>query len=106
VTVSVLIWNVRRMPAEDGVESLVGDLFFVVEGADVSGYEGFDTVPESSRCLTERHCGAEPSGCSRVSAVVDAQRFLTDDSSALSRSGPVRCTRTGVVASSKEQTLG
>ncbi len=44
--------------AEDGVDALVGDVFFVVEGADVGGHEGFDAVPEPSRCFGERHPGA------------------------------------------------
>ena len=44
--------------SEDGVDALVGDVFFVVEGADVGGHEGFDAVPESSCGFGEGHSGA------------------------------------------------
>ena len=39
--------------SKDRVDSLVADLFFVVEGADVGGDECFDAVSESSRCFAE-----------------------------------------------------
>ncbi len=44
--------------SEDGVDALVGGVFFVVEGADVGGDEGFDGVSESSGGFTEGHTGA------------------------------------------------
>jgi hypothetical protein len=59
---------------EDGVDSLVGDVFFVVEGADVGGDECFDAVSEASGGLGEGHAGAEPGGRGGVSAVVADQR--------------------------------
>ena len=46
-----------RLP-EDRVDSLVADVFLVVESADVGGDEGFDAVPEASCCLCERHPSA------------------------------------------------
>jgi hypothetical protein len=44
--------------AEDGVDALVGDVFFVVECADVGGDEGFDAVSESSGGFGEGRAGA------------------------------------------------
>ena len=61
---------------EDRVDSLVADVFFVVEGADVGRDERFDAVPEPSRRFAERHPGAEPCGRRRVPAVVDPHRPL------------------------------
>ena len=58
--------------AEDGVDSQVGDVFFVVEGSDVGGDEGFDAVSESSGGFGEGHASAEPRGRGGVAAVVDA----------------------------------
>ena len=43
---------------EDGVDALVGDVFFVVEGSDVGRDEGFDAVSESSCGFGEGHPGA------------------------------------------------
>ena len=56
---------------EVGVDALVGGVFFVVEGADVGGDEGFDGVAESSGGFGEGHAGAEPCGGCGVAAVVD-----------------------------------
>ena len=44
--------------SEEGVDALVGDVFFVVEGADVGGDEGFDAVSEASCGFGEGHAGA------------------------------------------------
>ena len=44
--------------SEDGVDSLVGDVFFVVEGSDVGGDEGFDAVSESACGFGEWHSRA------------------------------------------------
>ena len=41
--------------SEDGVDALVGDVFFVVECSDVGGDEGFDAVSESSGGFGEGH---------------------------------------------------
>jgi hypothetical protein len=43
---------------EDGVDSLVADVFFVVEGSDVGRDECFDAVPESSGRFSEGHPSA------------------------------------------------
>ena len=65
-------WSEQHVPAQqvwaivpgrnqlpgDRVDSLVADLFLIVEGADVGRDERFDAVAESSRCLTEWHAGA------------------------------------------------
>jgi len=61
-----------------GVDSLVGDVFFVIEGADVGGDEGFDAVSESAGSLAEGHPGAQPCGRSGMPAVVHAHRLLAD----------------------------
>ena len=56
---SASAWGLpARALSEDGVDALVGGVFFVVEGADVGGDECFDAVSESSRCLGEGHPGA------------------------------------------------
>ncbi|MGZ7023776.1 MAG: hypothetical protein ACXVJ3_21260 [Ilumatobacteraceae bacterium] len=44
--------------AEDGVDALVGDVFFVVEGAHVGGHESLHAVPKPSCGLGEWHPGA------------------------------------------------
>ena len=44
--------------AEEGVDPLVGDVFFVVEGTDVGGHEGFDAVSKASGGFGEGHPGA------------------------------------------------
>ena len=44
--------------SEDGVDALVGDVCFVVEGTNISGDEGFDAVPEASCGFGEWHPGA------------------------------------------------
>jgi hypothetical protein len=48
----------RDRLAKDGVDAQVGDVFFVVEGADVGGHECFDAVSESSCGFGEGHPGA------------------------------------------------
>ena len=58
--------------SEEGVDALVGDVFFVVEGADVGGYWYFDAVSEASCGFGEGHPGAWPCGCGCVAAVGDA----------------------------------
>jgi hypothetical protein len=86
--------------SEDGVDSLVADVFFVVEGADVGGHKCVDAVPESSGGLGERHPGAQPCRRGGVAAVVDAYRFLADRlESTMPCPCPVRALH-GVVAGS------
>ena len=63
---------------EDRVDSLVANLFLIVEGADVGRYEGFDAVAESARCLAEGHAGAQPRCRCCMSAVVHAHRLLAN----------------------------
>ena len=41
-------WN--ESLSEDRVDSLIADVLFVVESADVSGYERLDAVAEASCC--------------------------------------------------------
>jgi hypothetical protein len=68
----------RTSLSKDRVDAQVGNVFLVVEGADLGGDEGLDAVPESSRCLAEGHASAQPCGRCRMSAVVYAQRLLAD----------------------------
>ena len=44
--------------SEDGVDALVGDVFFVVEGTNIGEDEGFDAVSEASCGFGEGHAGA------------------------------------------------
>ena len=54
--VARLPWSVvRHFWLEVCVDSFVGDVFFIVEGADVGGDECFDAVSESSRGFDEGH---------------------------------------------------
>ena len=62
---------------QDRVDSLVADMFFVVEGADVGRDERFDAVPESSRGFAERlparsDRNALPPGVSRLTGGLSA----------------------------------
>ena len=67
-----------HLSPEDRVDSLVADVFLVVEGADVGGDECLDAVPEASGGLAEGHAGAQPCRRGGVPAVVDAHRLLAD----------------------------
>ena len=92
--------------SEVGVDALVGDVFFVVEGADVGGHECFDAVSESSRGFGERYAAAEPSGRGCVSAVVDPRRFLADRFECpVPGACPVRSAWAGVVAGPEQQPI-
>ena len=66
-----------RLP-EKRVDSLVADLLLVIQSADVRRDERLDAMPESARRFPKRHAGSEPGCRSRVPAVVDPERGLSD----------------------------